>query len=674
MSIKESLYHSFTKLYTPLYTGRGWGWVFLFFIPLASSAQFNTDRLLTIGRSALYYEDYVLSIQYFNQAITAKPYLYEPWFYRAIAKYYLDDFAGSERDCSEAIQRNPYVTNLYELRGLTRINQEKFSEAVDDYSRALKYAPENLGLWHNRVLCHIQNKEYEKALLELDTIQRRWSQYAKAYALRADVYMQMKDTTQAFEALNKSIEIDPYDGQTWAARSIIYLSREEWDSAVVQLDKAIHLMPRHANYHINRALARVHTNNLRGAMADYDMALDLEPNNFLGHYNRGLLRAQVGDDNRAITDFDFVLRLEPDNMLALFNRAVLLENTGDLKGAIRDYSKVIDEFPNFWLGLESRAACYRKMGMNKQAEADELTVYKARLFKHLYGTQPRMDPDKIRKRSDADVEKYNQLVMEDEQESEHEYANDYRGHVQNHRVDMEFQPMMLLSYEPQRSEVSRYTAYDTYVEKMNRQLKGRQVYITTQNSGMDDRRTASYFSLIDSLTQAIEGAKTEKKASDLLLQRAIAFTMIQNYDGAIDDLSTYLQIDSASVLALWQRAFCQMRINRFQASQGTNVQLQNASVQGDLTHALELHPHSPWLLYNRATQAALNQDYERAIADYTAALEHEPMLAEAYYNRGLCLIYMKRQEEGLQDLGKAGELGLYTAYSLIKKNKKQKTE
>ena len=70
------------------------------------------------------------------------------------------------------------------------------------------------------VLCHIQNKEYEKALLELDTIQRRWSQYAKAYALRADVYMQMKDTTQAFEALNKSID-DEYVGVSQKENSLV---------------------------------------------------------------------------------------------------------------------------------------------------------------------------------------------------------------------------------------------------------------------------------------------------------------------------------------------------------------------------------------------------------------------------------------------------------------------
>ena len=620
-----------------------------------------------IGRSALYYEDYVLSIQYFNQAISAKPYLYEPWFFRGVAKYYLDDYAGAERDCSEAIQRNPYVVSLYDLRGLTRIQQKKYTEAIGDYTKALKYDPENRGFWNNRVLCHIQNKDFTEALAQLDTIQQRWSQFARAYNMRADVYMQMKDTAQAIAALERSLEMDPYDGQTWALRSIISLSREEWDSAEVQLDHAVHLMPKNASCFINRALARVNRNNLRGAMADYDMALDLEPNNFLGHYNRGLLRAQVGDDNRAITDFDFVLKLEPDNMLALFNRAVLLDKTGDLHAAIRDYTKVIDEFPNFWTGLEFRAACYRRLGMTKQAEADEFTIYKARLYKHLYGTQPRMDPSQIRKRSDADVEKYNQLVMEDEQEPEREYANDYRGRVQDHKVEAEFQPMFVLTFELQESEVKTHMAFDRQVDQINEQWHARHIYINTSHGVQNDSRTEDYFHYIDSLTNAIDRSHDTRQAARSLLLRAVAYTVIQNFDAAIEDLSTYLHIDSASTLALWQRAVCQSRINRFQASEGTNIELKMASVLGDLSHAIELSPANPYLLYNRGNLYAERQDYQRAVEDYSAALAIESQLAEAYFNRGLCLIFMNRRDEGIRDLSKAGELGLYQAYSLIKK-------
>ena len=39
--------------------------------PTLVCAQINTDRVMTIARNALYFEDYVLSIQYFNQVINA---------------------------------------------------------------------------------------------------------------------------------------------------------------------------------------------------------------------------------------------------------------------------------------------------------------------------------------------------------------------------------------------------------------------------------------------------------------------------------------------------------------------------------------------------------------------------------------------------------------------------
>ncbi len=44
---------------------RGYILIFLFLhlFSTSSHAQYNTDRLLTMGRAALYYEDYVLSLQ-----------------------------------------------------------------------------------------------------------------------------------------------------------------------------------------------------------------------------------------------------------------------------------------------------------------------------------------------------------------------------------------------------------------------------------------------------------------------------------------------------------------------------------------------------------------------------------------------------------------------------------
>lgn len=87
-------------------------------LPTLVYAQINTERVMMIARNALYFEDYVLSIQYFNQVINAKPYLYEPYFFRGLAKINLDDFQGAEADCDKAIERNPFVWELIRFEGL----------------------------------------------------------------------------------------------------------------------------------------------------------------------------------------------------------------------------------------------------------------------------------------------------------------------------------------------------------------------------------------------------------------------------------------------------------------------------------------------------------------------------------------------------------------------------
>ena len=127
------------------------GVLVLLFLLLATyvKAQINTEQVMMIGRNALYFEDYVLSIQYFNKVINAKPYLHEPYFFRGLAKFYLDDFTGAENDLTAAIEKNPYVSRSYQLRGLSRANLEKFAGAESDFRMAIKYDPQNPLLWQN---------------------------------------------------------------------------------------------------------------------------------------------------------------------------------------------------------------------------------------------------------------------------------------------------------------------------------------------------------------------------------------------------------------------------------------------------------------------------------------------------------------------------------------------
>jgi tetratricopeptide (TPR) repeat protein len=356
--------------------------------------------------------------------------------------------------------------------------------------------------------------------------------------------------------------------------------------------------------------------------------------------------------------------------MALFNRALLLEQTGDMRGAIRDYSKVIEEYPNFWFGLQHRAACYRRLGQTRQAEADEFRVLKAQIDKRYGGKQPKMKEHKMRKRSDDDVEKYNHLVVADEQEMEHEYKNAYRGRVQNRRVEAVLLPMFELTFERRHSEVERSAPFDRSVEAFNAHLYGRTLYVGRATDGPSAVFSQQRLDYIDSLTAAVARANATAAVMPLLLLRAVAYAQVQNLESAIDDLTTLLQTDSTNVLGYWQRAVCQAKINDIQASEGTNIDMKTANVLLDLSKAVSLAPQNAYLYYNRGCLYARRKDYAHAEENFSHALTLDVHLAEAYYNRGVVRVEAGRTDEGVADLSKAGELGLYDAYSLIKKYRK----
>ncbi len=642
-----------------------------FVLSLSAKAQFNIDRMLTSGEIALHYEDYVLSIQYFNQIISLRPQLYRPWQLRGAAKFYLEDFAGAEDDATHAISLNPYIDLIYDLRAIARIRQDKYEEAATDYTTAIKINPTQQNYWYNRAICEYNLKKYDVALQQIDTINRKWSQFANAYSLKAEIYLQKCDTVEAAKWLDKSLEVDPYDGNTWMTRAAVHLTRKEWTSADTCLSKAIHLRPKHVQSYINRALARLNTNNLRGAMSDYDTALDLDPNNFLGHYNRGLLRMQLGADNDAITDFDYVIEMEPENVMAIFNRALLRDRTGDLRGAIRDYSKVISQFPNFWVGLDNRAKCYRRLGMNAQAEKDEFRIFKAQMDKHI-GKQPRWSANKVkamRKRGEIDPDKYSSIVVEDIQDS-HEYQSEYRGRIQNRSVTMDYRPMFLLSLYPYTNGMKSYQAFDRDVEKFNAKRPLRHnIYVACGNLGLGADATSSAFALVDSLSSDIGIAGTSSLANRYFMQRAVAYTVLQNYPDAIADLDVVIDNDSTLMMAYWQRGVCQTMMNNFNLSQGIDARLKTAKALGDFDKAISLAPENAYLYYDRASLHVALGNTGNAIEDYTHAIKIEPHMAEAYYNRGLLYYAQGDKKSASKDLSKAGELGLYDAYSVIKRMK-----
>lgn len=310
------------------------------------SAQINTEQVIRIGRNALYFEDYVLSIQYFNQVIAAKPYLAQPYFLRGIAKYNLDDFKGAEDDATIAIGHNPFITDAYELRGLARQNQGNASGAVEDYNTLLSMLPENRSIQFNKALALEELKHYDEARVAFDDLLKSHPNFDIGYIGRAQLNLATKDTVAAKEDIEKALSINKHNVNAYVMRADIAInSSRNYAEALEDMNEAIKLQPRFAGYFINRAFLRHRLDDYYGAMSDYDYALQLDPLNYIALYNRALLRSEVHDFNKAIDDLTKVVALRPNDFRALYNRAVVLKEKGDYTQAIDDVNKVIEEFP-----------------------------------------------------------------------------------------------------------------------------------------------------------------------------------------------------------------------------------------------------------------------------------------------------------------------------------------
>ena len=93
----------------------------------------------------------------------------------------------------------------------------------------------------------------------------------------------------------------------------------------------------------------------------------------------------------------------------------------------------------------------------------------------------------------------------------------------------------------------------------------------------------------------------------------------------------------------------------------------NASAVPTAANAAEAVPDIPYIYYNLGNLYCLSSEHISSIENYSRAIDLYLYMGDAYFNRGLVLIYLKDKEKGCIDLSRAGELGVQDAYSVIKK-------
>jgi len=675
--------------------------IFLTFCLLCQTfaiAQWNTDRILTIGQNALYFEDYIVSIQYFNQVIKIKPYLSEPYLYRAIAKIQLGDYQSAEEDCTKAIEINPFITQAYYARGFARRKLNLNSDAISDFTKALEFSPNNLNLIMNRMDAREGNKDLLGAMDDCDTYMKLSPKTINLLYEKGRLQLELKDTLAAEKTFNLFVQKDSSNCLAWSSRAILRMQMNNKEGALNDYNESIKRNSTYAGDYINRGVLNVEKKNYNQAISDYNFAVKIDKNNPLVFYNRGLLRASLGDYNNALTDLTIVLKMDSTNNEALYQKAMVESTLKDYKSAINDYKKIITRFQYFLpayygvaqaeLALRNQKAAfqYQQMAINIEKNKDYIT----RKNKETIRATTKLALNTQKSSTSKKTELFNRFTAQnmDDSETESKYTDEARGSVQDKYTDVVNERNFVLTYYSKLDEIRHTNLYYPLLEQYNNEKKLSSVLKITNNElALTAELVNGHFEAINNIS--LKFSNNEKDA-DLYFSRALEYALVQDFNSAIEDLNKAILLRPNFMLAYFCRANIRYKLLDYtkstldQSNEAFDIlkeknkkttiekqsQFDTEMIIHDYDKVIELNPDFEFAYFNKANILCTQKDFKTAIINYSKAIQIDGDFAEAYFNRGLTNLFIGEDTKGLADLSKAGELGVYKAYNLIQRFKK----
>ncbi len=652
-----------------------------------SYAQYDKDVFSFRGRSALADGRYSEAINNFN--ILARLDSNDCWtfFYRGIAKYNLGDLRGAYTDFDSSVRVNPVFTNGYHFRAITQSRFGKYDEAFADFDRAMELRPGLIGLYFSRGVSYFLAQQFEKAVEDFDRYILKEPKDPSAYLNRGASFLFLGDTTKALNDYNRAIKLDRFDPEGFVRRGRVYAQQKRFDDAVSDLNKAIALDTTNTFAYFNRALLYYEKNDYNSAMSDLNRVLKDEPGNALTLYNRSLIYAQVGDYEGALEDMDRVININPENVLAYYNRASYFLQMGRWMDALDDYDKAIELYPDFAKAYLNRSYVKNMLGRTKSSKQDYDTAQKkVKEYREKTGSAEGS--------AFADTtKKYSSLLSLDADFAKKDFNDEL---LQNRDINIRLKPLykFSLSADMQNLNVALSHRYENpLVDKF---ISDSPIPMAISNS---DSLVLPTFSRGFESTiygdSAGSAGNVRVSRADLAFIKALYSVQSKQFSSALMEYGDALEADSEKEYSEYYRAF--YHLNRgvlraemidFISSIQSNVQTLTMDDQGttrarvsdqvnktydyseaisDMDEADKILPGIPYVYYNLGNLYCLSSKFVESIDNYSKAISIFPYMGDAYYNRGLVLIYLKDREKGCIDLSRAGELGVADAYSVISK-------
>lgn len=649
-------------------------------------AQYDKDVFFMRGRQALADGKYSLAIENFNVLSQLDTSDHWTFFFRGIAKYNLGDLRGAKRDFDRSVRLNPVFTSGWHYRGITESRFGNYDAALADLQHAIDLRPGYIGLYFSRGVTYFLAQQFDKAIKDFDKYIRKEPKDPSAYLNRGASWLFIGDTLKALNDYNKAIKLDRFDPEGYVRRGRLHALRKDYDPAMADMDKAIELDSANTFAYFNRAILHYEQERYHEAMSDLNRVLRDEPGNALTLYNRGLISAQLGAYEDALADMDRVLNINPENVLAYFNRASIFIEMGMYQNALEDYDKAIELYPDFAKAYMNRSYVKNLLGRHKDAKKDyDVAQKKVADYRNRNSTDAGSFADTTKK--------YSALLSLDAEFAKKDFDDEL---LQHRDIDIRLRPLYRFVLTREKDNV-RYALNRGYENPLLSRFENSMpvgVEIRNADEALDAKELA-----------AVEAAAwSDKESAGTLFLRALYDYNGKQFNAALAYYGQAIETakeNAAGIDALYtafyymNRGALRAEMIDFISSIESNVQVLSMDDSGntrarvkdqvvrqydysdaveDMKRAAEIVPDLPYAYYNLGNLYCLSAEHINSIDNYTKAIELYPYMGDAYFNRGLVLIYLKDKEKGCIDLSRAGELGVQDAYGVIKKYCEQENE
>lgn len=196
------------------------------------------------------------------------------------------------------------------------INNPVTRAVLEVYEQELRENPLNYAVLMQRADEYYRHDEYIRALADVDKVllivpAAETDIRLRAYVLRAGINGESGRHLQALEDLDKAYELAPDSYNIVYQRANTNFQLGRYSEARQDFNRMLRINPRSAEAHIGLARVAVKENNLGTANEMLANAVTLDPNNAETYVRRASVRKLMGDHNGAVDDL--ILALSTDN-------------------------------------------------------------------------------------------------------------------------------------------------------------------------------------------------------------------------------------------------------------------------------------------------------------------------------------------------------------------------